>query len=375
MFNVPSLSERHQNILRATIQHYIATAEPVGSKTLVEEYKFSVSSATIRHALGHLEKAGLLYQPHVSAGRIPSDWGYRLYVDHLIKLDDAKTQTVKQSLHQKLQGERWNFELLLQRAAQILAGLSGCIALVTCPQTQVIQLRHLQLVQISDEQIVVILVTDRHQTHSLSLDLPSSLQGTDNPDLLAQELQILSNFLNHKLRGQSLSQLAKLDWQELDQAFACYADFLQALLQQLRPFLCPSPPPSIVIHGVSKVIRQPEFCQLDQVQMLLHLLEQEQDQLFPVIFDVREGPIPTTMSPAARALGPGSYSEPSVTLRIGAENPLESMRPCTLISAFYRQGPLPVGSVSVIGPTRMLYEQVIPLVESTADYLSATLSA
>ncbi|BFM41283.1 heat-inducible transcriptional repressor HrcA [Synechocystis sp. LKSZ1] len=361
MFNAPPLSERHQNILRATIQHYIATAEPVGSKTLVEEYKFSVSSATIRHALGHLEKAGLLYQPHISAGRIPSDWGYRLYVEQLINLDNPNTETVKQSLQQKLQGEHWNFEILLQRAAQILAGLSGCIALVTFPQTQVIQLRHLQLVQISGEQIVVILVTDSYQTHSLSLDLPISLQEADNQELLEQELQILSNFLNHKLRGQRLSQLASLNWQELGQEFACYADFLQGLLQQLQPFFRPSPPSAMVIHGVSEVIRQPEFSQLDQVHMLLHLLEQEQDQLFPVIFDVGEGPGP-------------ARPEPSVTLRIGAENPLESMRPCTLISAFYRQGHLPVGSVSVIGPTRMLYEQVIPLVESTADYLSATLS-
>jgi heat-inducible transcriptional repressor len=373
MFNAPPLSERHQNILRATIQHYIATAEPVGSKTLVEEYKFSISSATIRHALGDLEKAGLLYQPHVSAGRIPSDWGYRLYVDQLINLDDPKAKTVQQSLQQKLQGEHWNLDILLQRATQILAGLSGCIALVTFPQTQVIELRHLQLVQISAEQIVVILVTDRYQTHSLTLDIPHNLLGADHQELLDQELQILSNFLNRKLKGQPLSQLASLNWQELGQAFACYADFLQSLLQQLRPFLQPSPPTSLVIHGVSAVIRQPEFSQLEQVQMLLHLLEQEQEQLLPVIFDRGEAPW-AEAGPDSEAPGPDFRAEPRVTLRIGAENPLESMRPCTLISAFYRQGHLPVGSVSVIGPTRMLYEQVIPLVASTADYLSAALS-
>jgi len=82
------LSDRYQHILKATIQHYIATAEPVGSKTLLEEYKFTISSATIRNALGKLEKEGLLYQPHTSSGRIPSDWGYRLYVDELMTPDD-----------------------------------------------------------------------------------------------------------------------------------------------------------------------------------------------------------------------------------------------------------------------------------------------
>jgi heat-inducible transcriptional repressor len=114
----------------------------------------------------------------------------------------------------------------------------------------------------------------------------------------------------------------------------------------------------MVIHGVSEVIRQPEFSQLEQVQMLLRLLEQEQDQLFPLIFE-----LPDRENVAK-----------SVSIRIGAENPLESMRPCTLVSALYHQGNVPVGSVGIIGPTRMLYEQTIPLVESTANYLSEALS-
>ena len=100
MAHQPHLSARHQNILKATIEHYIATAEPVGSKTLAEEYNFNVSSATIRNAMGRLEEAGLLYQPHVSAGRIPSDSGYRTYVDHLIIPDRKINKKIQQSLQQ-----------------------------------------------------------------------------------------------------------------------------------------------------------------------------------------------------------------------------------------------------------------------------------
>ncbi len=96
------LSDRYQHILKATIQHYIATAEPVGSKTLLEEYKFTISSATIRNALGKLEKEGLLYQPHTSSGRIPSDWGYRLYVDELMTPDDRIGEKIGYYLHQTL---------------------------------------------------------------------------------------------------------------------------------------------------------------------------------------------------------------------------------------------------------------------------------
>lgn len=355
----PNLTDRYQTILKATIQHYIATAEPVGSKTLVEEYDFSVSSATIRNALGHLEKAGLLYQPHTSAGRIPSDSGYRIYVDRLLIPDVEVKHKLDRHLARKLKRESWSFETLLQRSAQILANLSGYIALITFPQTSMTQLRHLQLVQISDKQVMLAVVTDSYQAQSILMDLPVNIQQKkeSNSTQLEEELQIISNFLNSKLRGLSLMELSYLDWVEVDRDFSRYADFLKSLLKQLSLCLQPSSLPQIIIHGISEAIRLPEFSQLEQVQMLLHLLETEQEQLFPLIFELPE---PETLPKR-------------VTIRIGSENPLESMRPCSLISAIYHQGNVPAGSVGIIGPTRMLYENTIPLVESTADYLSEAL--
>lgn len=358
MPNQPPLTERYQNILKATIQHYIATAEPVGSKTLAEEYNFSVSSATIRNALGELEKAGLLYQPHTSAGRVPSDSGYRIYVDRLLIPDVNIGQKLAKKLSRQLKWELWGFEALLQRAVQILANLSGYIALISFPQTSTTQLRHLQLIQISAKQVMLIVVTDSYQTQSILIDLPLAVQEEDMAGGLQEELQLISNFLNSKLIGRSLAELTTLDWVEIDREFTSYADFLQNLLQQLSYCLQPAAAPPIIIHGVSEVIRLPEFSQLQQVQMLLHLLEREQEQLFPLLFTCSE-------------------SEPDihrVSIKIGSENPLESMKPWTLISAIYRQGNVPVGSVGIIGPTRMLYENTIPLVESAADYLSEALS-
>ncbi|MFM7580789.1 MAG: heat-inducible transcriptional repressor HrcA [Microcystaceae cyanobacterium] len=352
------LSDRYQTILRATIQHYIATAEPVGSKTLLEEYNFPISSATIRNALGQLEKAGLLYQPHISAGRIPSDWGYRIYVDQLLTVSQKTRKTLERKLHQTLKEESRQFEGLLQRATQLLANLTGYIALITFPQTSTVQLRHLQLLPLANHQVMIILVTDSYHTQSVLMELPVELANSESPEALDQELQILSNFLNHKLRGKTLSQLANLNWSEIDQDFIHYTDFLKTFIQQLSPFFQPQTTMPMAIHGVSEVIRQPEFSQLEQIQMLLHLLEQEQDQLFPLVFEQT----------------PGQDYPKTVTIRIGSENPLESMRPCTLVSAFYYQGTQPVGSVGVIGPTRMLYEQAISLVESTADYLSEVLA-
>ncbi|MEL4894041.1 heat-inducible transcriptional repressor HrcA [Crocosphaera sp. Alani8] len=353
------LNQRHQDILRATVQHYIATAEPVGSKTLITEYDFSVSSATIRNTLGKLEKAGFLYQPHISAGRIPSDFGYRIYVDNLMTPNAKSAKKIKQNLTQKLNQKTYNFEAALQRAIQILANLSGYIALITLPQTSPNQLRHLQLIPISAKQAMLLVVTDSLQTQSIVVDIPLSLvrDNEEDRDWLEEELNILSNFLNSQLKGKSLLELNNLDWQKIDQDFISYTDFLKSLLKQLQTYLKTSISNQVMIHGVSEVLRQPEFSQLEQVQMLLHLLEEEQDKLLPLILDIPESEL----------------SNGRVTLKIGTENHLESMHSCSLVSATYCQGDTAVGSVGLIGPTRMLYENTIPLVESTAEYLSEAL--
>ena len=355
MFHQPNLSQRYQNILKATIKHYIATAEPVGSKILAEEYDLKISPATIRNVMGRLEEAGLLFQPHISAGRIPSDSGYRIYVDRLITPDEILSKKLGHSLNKQLPSEGWSVDTLLQSATKILAALSGYIALITFPLTLNNTLLHLQLVRVASGQIMLIIVTDSYQTQSLLME--SSPFVTDDEELIASELQILSNFLNSKLKGRSLTEIASLNWDELDREFAHYADFLNILTKELQSLSRPTSAKPIVINGVARALRQPEFSQLEQVQTLLYLLEAEQEQLFSVVFNL-----------------PSHNPSRQVTIKIGSENPLEPMQTCALVSAYYYQEDRPVGSVSIIGPTRMLYEKAIALVETTADYLSETLS-
>ncbi len=354
-----NLTKRYQHILWATVRHYIATAEPVGSKTLYNQYDFRVA-ATIRNAMGRLEKAGLLYQPYTSSGRIPSDSGYRIYVDNLMTPDEALGNRVEELLSSKLNWDSWSFEDLLRGAAQIIATLSGHIALITMPQHSTTRLRYLKLVEIGQQQIMLIVVTDCHKSQSILMERNSTQKREDGVDiqLTERELNMLSNFLNSKLQGHLLSELACIDWGELDREFECYADFLQVLQKELtRRSQAPKSNP-IMVRGLSEVLRQPEFSQLEQVQMLLHLLEEEQEQLLPLILAI-----------------PGAESnQKRVTVRIGAENPLQPLTTCTLISALYWQNEVPLGSVGIIGPTRMLYENAIPLVESAADYLSSTLT-
>ena len=350
MVNQSELSARHQNILKATIDHYIATAEPVASKTLAQQYNFDVSSATIRNVMGRLEAAGLLYQPHTSAGRVPSDFGYRTYVDRLIVPDENIERAIQKIVQQELQIARANFEALIQRAAKILSTLSGYIALITFPQNVNNTLRHLQLVAVGENQVMLIVVTDSYQIQSILMELPFG--GEVNEGETDDRLQLLSNFLDRELKGCSLADLKAIDWTEVDREFAQYTNFLELLLEQLKLALQSDRSSPMVIHGVAELVRQPEFSQLQQVQTLLSLLE-KQEQLSPVIFTF-----------------PELESLKRVSVKIGMENSLEPMQTCTLVSANYYQDEVPVGSVGVLGPKRMLYENAIALVKNTADYLS-----
>lgn len=352
MVNRSDLNARHQNILKATIQHYIITAEPVASQTLVQQYGFNVSSATIRNVMGRLEEAGLLYQPHTSAGRVPSDSGYRTYVDRLIVPDEKIDRAIQKILQQELQTTKASFTDLIRRAAKILSALSGYIALITFPQNLNSTLRHLQLVRVAAERVMLIVVTDSYQTQSILMESPLSAEEMDE-STINRELQLLSNFLDRELRGCSLAEIAALDWATIDREFSQYTDFLAVLLERLKLLVRNTRSTSpIVIHGMAELLRQPEFSQLQQAQDLLSLLEQ-QEQLSPLIFNL-----------------PETEDLKRVTIKIGGENQLEPMQTCTLIFAHYYQDDFPVGSVGILGPKRMLYENTIPLVEQTADYLS-----
>ena len=350
MVNQSELTVRHQNILKATIKHYIATAEPVASKTLAQQYDFNVSSATIRNVMGRLEEAGLLYQPHTSAGRVPSDSGYRTYVDHLLVPNENVDFAIQKIVQQELQIARANFEALIQRAAKILSTLSGYIALITLPQNVNSTLRHLQLVRIGENQVMSIVVTDSYQSQSILMESPFGNEIDEGK--INDRLRLLSNFLDRELKGCSLSDLQALDWTEVDREFAQYTGFLELLLEQLKLALQSNSSSPMVIQGVAELLHQPEFSQLQQVQTLLSLLE-KQEQLSPVIFTF-----------------PELESLKRVSIKIGMENSLEPMQTCTLVSANYYQDEVPVGSVGILGPKRMLYENAIALVKNTADYLS-----
>jgi heat-inducible transcriptional repressor len=252
-----------------------------------------------------------------------------------------------QQFSQQLPWGEWSVEALLRGAAQILASVSGCITLITLPQSETVRLRYLQVLQVEPQRVLLILVTDDYQTQSALLNLAQ--MALPSGDRLDRELQILSNFLNQQLQHRPLSDLTNLDWEALGQELNRYADSVQSLLIELSRRLQPPAATQLLISGVSELLRQPEFNQLQQVQALLELLEGTPEQVWPLVFDPRRS---------------------KVRLHIGTENPLEPMQSCSLVAAAYRKGDRPIGSVGLIGPTRLDYERAIAAVEATAEYLS-----
>ena len=230
-------------------------------------------------------------------------------------------------------------------------------------------------------------VFESYETDSVLITLPrgedqSSIRDQSDEGSLDQELQILSNFLNAHLRGRSLQDINAIDWQELGQEFEHYATLLQSSLRGIQHRIQSQPTAApMIISGMAEVLkRHPEFSELQQVQAIIQLLEEEQEQLIPLFFP-QEGLVPIDSIPDDEAQPPtddlaslSSTIHPNVTIRIGAEIPLEPIQTCALISTPYQWGDSCVGSVGVLGPTRMLYEDAIALVEATANHLSSALA-
>jgi heat-inducible transcriptional repressor len=348
------LTHREQKVLWATIDHYIQTAEPVGSRALVSGYDFDISPATIRNVLNTLDRSGFLYQPHTSAGRIPSDSGYRVYVNELIDPSQELTYSTMQFMNSASDRlGKPSLDNIFLDVAQILATLSGCIAVITAPNMQAMRIKHLQLVMVDRSKIMAIAVSDTYHTASVTIDLPKET----NPELLEGELNILNNFLNAHLREQSWSALGNtLQWDDLDRQFQQYAKLLQKSLQQLMHLCDRTSLGQMFISGLTELLRQPEFSDLQKVQNIVQLLEADRASIMALISDQSQN------------------DHNTVNISIGSEIAIEPMQNCAFISTAYMCDNKPIGTVAVLGPTRLGYAKAIASVQAAASHLTETMS-
>ena len=323
------LSSRQQEVLQLAVRHYVDTMEPVGSNTLVRRFSLPASAATVRSAMGALEQRGLLTQPHTSAGRIPSQQGYRVYVDELLPAPGAAAQQLTRELT-GLSLQWAALDDLLLHLSRRLADLTGLLSLITRPVAP--QPRRtpqaLRLVA-SGERLLVFLVGDAAAAQSLNLRLPQQA---------GHEIEALEGWVGEQLRH------GPIDWASLPpQLSACGAVLRQGLAshQQVRM----ENSQGTVATGLAGLLGQPEFRETASLRPLVELVEGAPQQL------LQQGGI-----------------------WIGAEHPNQALHQCALVQADYHSGDGGVGQVALVGPMRMAYATARAAVQSVAQTLSRLLS-
>jgi heat-inducible transcriptional repressor len=327
-------------VLRATVRHYVDTVEPVGSRTLVRRFGLPASPATVRSAMGALEQRGLLTQPHTSAGRIPSQQGYRLYVDQLLPAPGAAAQ----QLERELSGLtlQWSaLDDLLLHFARRLADLTGLLSLISRPLRPRPQLLAMRLVP-SGARLLVFLVEGPALTTSLNLRLPARLRP---------QMPILERWIHSQLEEDGA-----LDWKRLPAELQAGGGLLREALEsheQQRG----GEAEAMLAAGLGGLLAQPEFRSSSSLLPLVKLVEQRPRQLL--------GP------PSAEVEVAASLSE---AIWIGREHPQPALEECAVVQATYRCGDGAQGQVALIGPMRMAYATARAAVQSVATILQRLLS-
>ncbi|MHB9094881.1 MAG: heat-inducible transcriptional repressor HrcA [Eubacteriales bacterium] len=336
-----TLDERKQKVLQAIIKDYISTAEPVGSRTISKKYDLGVSPATIRNEMSDLEELGYIEQPHTSSGRIPSDRGYRYYVDCLMKkkkLSQDDEKTILSGYKTKVQ----DIGTVLQRTNTILSNITNYTSLVTGPQFKNSNLRYVQLMPLDNGKALVVVVTDNGMAQTRMIELPQTIDDVD--------LQKISQVMNAKLQGLSIEHIKLTLIKEIYFELTKHKHVLNAAMDLIQETLNLNPEEKVYLAGTLNILSQPEFSEISRVKTLLSLLEQDK-----VLKNI---------------LAEGSPVE-GTKVKIGGENTVEGLRDCSTITATYEIGGKVIGSVGVIGPTRMDYEKAVSIVEFMTQHLSS----
>jgi heat-inducible transcriptional repressor len=339
--NVIELSERSREIFRQIVDAYVATGEPVGSRTLSRRLSVTLSPATVRNVMADLEDAGLLYAPHTSAGRLPTEAGMRLFVNGLLELGKlAESERERIDSHCRTTGK--SLETLLEEALSTLSGLSRCAGLVLAPKSQV-ALKHIEFVPLGPGRALVVLVTDDGLVENRVLELPREV----TPSALVEA----TNYLNARLIGHTLDE-AKLQILDELESQRTQLDELtgKVVSTGLATWAGGNKGGQLIVRGQSHLLD--DVTALDDLERIRALFEalETKEQLLNLL--------------------ELTHGAEGVQIFIGAENELFKVSGCTMIVAPYHNSREQiVGAIGVIGPTRINYGRIIPLVDYTAKVI------
>ena len=336
------LGDREKEVLRAVVQEYITTGGPVGSQQLARRPGFEVSSATMRNVLADLEELGFLEKPHTSAGRVPTDQGYRFYVDTLVKLKDP-TPRDRELIHAGLIQEA-NLEEVLGEASRILHSLTRHAGVVVTPRPDSAVFRRIEFVRLREDRVLAILVGQSGQVHNkaITVEFP----------ITSDELLKASNYLSELLCEVPLEEARERIRAEMDQEQALY-NALTAKALKLGAAATDLPTTErVLIQGTGSFLEAPEFADVERMRALFKALD-EKNKLLSLLDRVQRAN--------------------EMQIFIGAESDFSAAGDVSVIASPYGNQEQVLGTVGVIGPTRMDYRRVIPLVNFTAQVLSRVL--
>ncbi|HEY1655944.1 MAG TPA: heat-inducible transcriptional repressor HrcA [Candidatus Tumulicola sp.] len=338
-----ALDERKAYILATVVYEYIATAEPVGSQTLTQKYHLGVSSATVRNEMAELEASGYLVQPHTSAGRVPSDAGYRTYVDQLMEPEELQVDD-RRRIRDELHDASRELDEIIESTTRLLGRLSNNLAFITKPHQEAQTFKHIQLIWLSPRTGVAIVVTSLGVAAQSLFELAAEMRPDD--------LTRFSNALNDRFANRPLRDVAENDVAAAAGEIGAHEDLRRAVTTALASARS-SEQPTIASAGTQNLLDQPEFHDLRKLRSILRIVE-EQKTLYEIVADAITAEAPS--------------------VRIGHELGSEELADLSVISMPYRFGPNALGTLSILGPRRMPYARILALASGTAESLSARLS-
>jgi heat-inducible transcriptional repressor len=340
------LSDRDRRVLEAVIQDYIRTAEPVGSRSLYKRHNLDISPATIRNVMSDLEDLGLLSQPHTSAGRVPTDMGLRYYVDTILEVRDL-AGAEREVIRQEFNGLNFETEMVIRRSSKVLSSVSKHMGVVLAPRFSCLLIKQIQFMRLGERLILVILVGQSGLIQNRIIETEEDLDQDD--------LDRFNRYLNDILEGLTISEIKEKIVDEMRQEKNRFDDMLsRALALSRKIFEDETIEDDVYIDGRINLLDNPEFSNVEHMKAIFKTFEDK-------------GILVKLLDKTLTASG--------VKIFIGSENELTELAGCTIIASRYSRDSRPLGTLGVIGPTRLNYSQVIPVVDYTAKLLSHILGS
>lgn len=327
-----TLDERKRKILESVIKDYVETAEPVGSRAVVRKHNLKISAATVRNEMADLEDMGYLEQPHTSAGRIPSEIGFRYYVDYMMeteKLDDQELEVLQRIVRDNI--EDW--DEVIHTIGNFLSRVTRYTSFILVPSTKLTELKYLQLVPVSEGKALLIMVTESGVLMHRTIEVPLSIEE--------QDLKVITALFNRELAGRKLDEIRRSDLQSIREELKKRRRVIDSALEAIDNLVDNTGSEKIMISGVLNMLNEPEFKDMDKLKKILTILEEE---------ELLKSIIPE-----------GNREEVDIT--IGKENRVDEIKEMSIVLGRYKsRGDM--GKIGVIGPVRMEYWKAAGTVES-----------